>query len=120
MKLKNGLYSNLLIHNYSELKEDEYLSNIVSEIKTFYDTFLKNSNEEGIDNDTSCEVRMDGEIDNNVLYPSKACLEFSFIDELNHEVCQTVTVNFMDGSINIFDDDVGFIYSGTNEEFNLY
>lgn len=118
--MDNGVYSNVRISSFPEIMKDEYIEEIICKIRNFYNDFLLSGGESGIDSDTSCEMSMDGEMADGVFYPSKASFEFGFVDEMNSEVSQTVSIDFMTGNIFVVDDDRGCIYRGENEMFKLY
>lgn len=119
-KMKNGIYENVLLNSIHGMENDSCINNLVKSLYELYNGFLYIRDGSGIDADTSCEIRISGEAADGVFSPSEASLEFSFIDEMNYAVTQTLTANFLTGNIFIMDDDEGCIYNINDESYKLY
>lgn len=118
--LNDNIYENLLINNYPELSSDEYLQNLVQQTKDLYDSYIYNKDGWHIDNDTSYEVYMSGEMRDGLFYCYKIRIDFEFLDDMNDVVSQSMNIDFTTGNTFIMDDDFGCVYNQNFEDYKLY
>ena len=118
--MNDGIYTDVLLESLPDVEENEYIQELIQSLFALYEEFLYNRDGSSIDNDTSWEIRISGEVSEGAFSPVKASIEFTFIDEMNDVVDQTLTADFTTGNIYIMDDDIGCVYNINDESYMLY
>ena len=116
--LNEGYSQNIYYNSEPDLYENETIQNLVSSVYDYYDNFLFNRSGYYTDEDTSYEIWIDVEKEDDVLYCYKIRIDFEFLDEMNEVVAQSIYVDFQTGNVTIMDDDYGCICNTNENDFN--